>query len=108
MAKHLNLTMHQVSRHEEMLYKMNTKMFIMNRTIQDIMMGLSFLQYESDLLAYFQARVLRLHSSSYALKEEADSLYEYIKVLSSQELKALIIPPDNLKTIQNKYLGLLW
>ena len=59
LAKHLNLTMHQVSRHEEMLYEMDTKIFIMNKTIQDIMMSLSFLQYESDLLAYFQARVLR-------------------------------------------------
>ena len=49
LAKHLNLTMHQVCRHEEMLYKMDTKMFIMNKTIQDIMMGLSFMQYESDL-----------------------------------------------------------
>ena len=58
LAKHLNLTMHQVSRHEEMLYETDTKMLIMNKSIQDIMMGLSFLQYNSDLLAYFQARVL--------------------------------------------------
>ena len=42
LTKYLNLTMHQVSRHEEMLYKMDTKMFIMNKTIQDIMMGISF------------------------------------------------------------------
>ena len=41
--------MHQVSRYEEMLYKMDTKMFIMNKTIQDIMMGISFLWYESNL-----------------------------------------------------------
>ena len=34
--------MHQVSRHEEMLYEMDTKMFIMNKTIQDIMMGIIF------------------------------------------------------------------
>ena len=32
--------MHQVSRHEEMLYEMDTKMFIMNKTIQDIMIGM--------------------------------------------------------------------
>ena len=43
LAKHLNLTMHQVSRHEEILYKMDTKMLIMNKTIQDIMMDLHFL-----------------------------------------------------------------
>ena len=32
LAKYLNLTMHQVDRHSEMLYKMDTKMFIMNST----------------------------------------------------------------------------
>ena len=89
--------MHQVSRHDEMLYEMDTKMFIMNKTIQDIMMSLSFLWCVSDLLTYFQARVLRLHSSFYALKEDVDSLYEYMRVLASQELNPLIIPPDILK-----------
>ena len=34
LAKYLNLTMHQVSRHTEMLYELDTKMFIMNKTIQ--------------------------------------------------------------------------
>ena len=53
LAKYLNLTMHHISRHGEMLYKMYTKMFIMNKTIQDIMLTISFLQYESDLLDYF-------------------------------------------------------
>ena len=41
LAKYLNLTMHQISRHGEMLYKMDTKMFIMNKTIQDIMLSIS-------------------------------------------------------------------
>ena len=72
LAKYLNLTVHQVSRHEEMLYEMDAKMFIMNKSIQDIMMDISFLWYESDLMAYFQARTLRLHSSLYALKGDID------------------------------------
>ena len=37
LAKFFNLTMHQVSRHGEMLYKMDTKMFIINNTLQHIM-----------------------------------------------------------------------
>ena len=37
LAKFLNLTMHQVSRHSEMLYEMDTKMFIINKTLQDVM-----------------------------------------------------------------------
>ena len=102
LAKCLNLTVHQVSRHEEMLYKMDTKMFIMNKTIQDIMMGISFLWYESDLMAYFHATTLRLHSSLYALKGDIDSLYEYMIALATQELNLMIIPPDILKKILNK------
>ena len=37
LAKILNLTMYQVSRHTEMLYEMDTKMFIINNTLQHIM-----------------------------------------------------------------------
>ena len=43
LAKNLNLTMHQISRHGEMLYEMDTKIFIMNKTIQDIILTISFL-----------------------------------------------------------------
>ena len=34
LAKYLNLTMHQVDEHSEMLYEMDTKMLIMNKTLQ--------------------------------------------------------------------------
>ena len=87
-----------------MLYDMDTKMFIMNKTIQDIMMGINFLQYESNMMAYFQARVLRLNSSLYALKGDVDSLYEYMGVLATQELNPLIIPPDILRKILDKIM----
>ena len=86
--------MHKVSRHSEMLYEMDTKMFIMNKTIQDIMWSLDFLWHESDVLHYFQSRILRVHSSLYALRGDVNSLYEYMRALASQELNPMIIPPD--------------
>ena len=104
LAKYLNLTMHQVIRHKEMLYEMDTKIFIMNKTIQDVMRGINFLQYESDLLGYFQARILRLHSSLYALKGDVDSLYEYMRALASQELNPMLILPDILKKMLHKIM----
>ena len=79
-------------------------MFIMNRTIQDIMLSISFLQYESDLLDYFQARILRLHSSLYALKGDVNSLYEYMRALASWKLNPMIILPDILKKILHKIM----
>ena len=43
LANYLNLTMHQVDKHSEMLYEMDTKMLIMNKTLQQIMWTLDAL-----------------------------------------------------------------
>ena len=40
LANYLNLTMHEVDKHSEMLYEIDTKMTIMNKTIQHIMWNL--------------------------------------------------------------------
>ena len=96
--------MHQVSRHSEMLYEMDTKVFIMNKTLQDVMWSIDFLQYESDVIHYFQSRIFRVHTSLYALRGDVDSLYEYMRALASQELNPMIIPPDILKKILHKIM----
>ena len=104
LAKYLNLTMYEVSRHSEMLYEMDTKMFIMNKTLQDIMWSIDFLQYESDVIHYFQSRIFRVHMSLYALMGDVDSLYEYTRALTSQELNPMIIPPNILIKILHKII----
>ena len=91
--------MHQVSRHSEMLYEMDTKMFSINNTLQQIMWSTDALQYESDMLHYFQTRMYRVHTSPYALRGDTESLYEYMRALASKELNLMIIPPDILKRI---------
>ena len=102
LAKYLNLAMHQVSRHSEILYEMNTKMFIINKTLQDVMWSINVLRYESDVIHYFQSRIFRVHTSLYALIEDTESLYEYMRALASQELNPMIIPPDILKRILHR------
>ena len=87
-----------------MIYEMDTKIFIMNKTIQEIMWSIDFVQYESDILHYFQARILRVHSSLYTLKGDVDSLYQYTRALASQELDPMIIPPDILKKILHRIM----
>ena len=94
--------MHQVSRHSEMLYEMDTKMFIINNTLQCIMCSIDALQYESGVLHYFPTRIYRVHTSLYALGGDTKSVYEYMRALASQELNPMIIPPDILKKILNK------
>ena len=54
------------------------------------------------VLQYFQARIYRVYTSLYALHGDVDSLFEYMRVLASQELNLTIVPPDVLKTILHK------
>ena len=53
LAKFLNLTMHQVNRHSEMLYELDTKMTIMNKTIQQIMWSIDIIQYKASLMHFY-------------------------------------------------------
>ena len=102
LANYLNLTMHQVDKHSEMLYEMDTKMTIMNKTIQHIMWNLDAMRYESNLLHYFQNKLYRVYTSLYALQADTESLFEYMRALASQELNPMIIPPDILKNILHR------
>ena len=102
LAKYLNLTMHQVDKHNKMLYEMDTKLLIMNKTLQNLMWTIDSIRYEYSVLQYFQARIYRVYTSLYALHGDVDSLFEYMRVLASQELNPTIIPPDVLKTILHK------
>ena len=99
LANFLNLTMHQVDRHTKMLYEIDTKMTIMNKTIQQIMWTLDAMWYETNLLHHFQNNIYRVYTSLYALQADTKSLFEYMRALASQELNPIIIPPDILKKI---------
>ena len=102
LAKYLNLTMHQIDEHSEMLYEMDTKMLIMNKTLQQIMWTLDVMCYGSNLLHYFQNKIYRVYTSLYALQGDTDSLFKYMRALASQGLNPMIIPPDILKNILHR------
>ena len=81
---------------------MDTKMLILNNTLQHLMWTFDSIRYEASILHYFQTRIYRVHTSLYALHRDIDSLFEYMRILASQELNPTIIPPDILKTILHK------
>ena len=99
LANYLNLTMHQVDRHREMLYELDTKMTIMNKTIQYLMWSVDAICYESNFIHFFQNKLYRVYTSLYA---DAESLFEYMRALALQELNPMIIPPDILKDILHR------
>ena len=78
LAKYLNLTMHQVDKHSEMLYELDTKMLIINKTLHQMMYTLNIMQYESNIIHYFQNRIYCMYTSLYALQGDTGSLFKYM------------------------------
>ena len=99
LAMYLNLTMHQVDKQNQILHEMDIKLLIMNKTLQHLMWTVDAIRYETSIIHYFQAKIYRVYTSLYALRGDIDSLFEYMRILASQELNLTIIPPDVLKTI---------
>ena len=85
--------MAHVNRHETMLYELDSKLMILNRTLQSVMVQLSYFRYENNLIDNMQMHINRIYTAIYALKEDINALYEY---MSTQQLNPLIIPPDIL------------
>ena len=46
-----------------------------------------------------QMHINCIYTAIYVLKEDIDALYEYMRVLSTQQLNPLIIPPDILHQV---------
>ena len=99
LAGHLNLTTEHVNRHENMLYELDAKLMILNKTLQSVMVQLSYFSYETNLIDHMQLCINRIYTAVYVLKEDIDALYEYMRVLSTQQLNPLIIPPDMLRYV---------
>ena len=78
LAKYLNVTYTMVNRHENMLYKIDSRMYVFERTLQDIVNSISTMRYEIDLLDYIQIRLNIIHSSLFALQSNTDTIYEYL------------------------------
>ena len=70
LAKHLNLTMAHVNRHETILYELDSKLTILNRTLQNIMVETSYFRYENNLMDNMQMCINRIYTAIYALKED--------------------------------------
>ena len=55
------------------------------------------MEYETNLLHFFQNKLYRVYTSLYALQSDTESLFEYMRALASQELNPMIISPRYTK-----------
>ena len=67
LAKYLDLTPTHVNQHETMLYELDNKLLITNKTLQDLLIAVSYMKYETDLVDQMQNRMNRMYSSIHGL-----------------------------------------
>ena len=95
----LILTMVQVAAHQNMLYGLDTKLLIMNKTLVKTLRALTHLKFTVAILTDIQTAIHWLTSGILGLKENMDSFYEYLCMLASHTVNPLIIPPHELRKI---------
>ena len=64
-----------------------------------VMVQLSYVHYKTNLVDHMQMRVNQMYTSIYALKEDIDSLHEYMRILATQQLNPMVMPPDVLHKV---------
>ena len=55
-----------------------------------------------------QMHINHIYTAIYALKDDINALYEYMRVLSTQQLNPLIIPPDILRQVLDQVKDVIW
>ena len=88
---YLNLTMAQVCEHQGVLYELDSRLLINNRTLILAMTALSHVQYMLTILTDVHTAVTQITSVILSLKEGADSLYEDMHCLASHEVNPLTV-----------------
>ena len=64
---------------------------VLSKALQSVMVQLSYFRYENNLIDNMQMKINYMYTAIYVLKEDINALYEYMRVLSVQELSPLII-----------------
>ena len=103
LARYLGLTVHWVDGRGGVLYELDAKLLILNKTLQNLMWTVDAVQCPvSSVLHCFQAGVCHVCALLYALCGDIDSLFEYMRILATWELGPAVIPPDILKTMLHR------
>ena len=99
LAQYLNLTATRVQLHDEMLYNIQVRLNKLNFSIAAMQDMLQYNMYTSNML--FDANIIsnRLITGMIVLRNNVEQVYKYLRVISSQEVDPIMIPPPPLRKL---------
>ncbi|MCG8624574.1 MAG: hypothetical protein MJE68_21585, partial [Proteobacteria bacterium] len=99
LAQYLNLTATRVQLHDEMLYNIQIRLNKLNFSIAALQDMVQYNMYTSNML--FDANIVsnRLITGLIVLRNNVEQVYKYLRVISSQEVDPIMIPPQPLRKL---------
>ena len=98
-ANYLNLTATRVQLHDKMLYEIQIRLNRMDYELMNMqnMVQLNF--YTTNIMFEMNTRVQKVQNGLVQLQNNVEQIYKYLRVMSSQEVDPIMIPPTPLREI---------
>ena len=99
LAQYLNLTATRVQLHDEMLYNIQVRLNKVDFAIAAMQDMIQYNMYTSNML--FDANIVsnRLITGLIVLRNNVEQVYKYLRVIASQEVDPIMIPPPPLRKL---------
>ena len=93
LAQYLNLTATRVQLHDKMLYNIQVRLNQLNFSVAALQDLVQYTIYSNNML--FDANIVsnRLITGLIVLRNNVEQIYKYLRVIASQEVDPIMIPP---------------
>ena len=102
LAQYLNLTATRVQLHDKMLYNIQVRLNQLNFSVAALQDLVQYTIYSNNML--FDANIVsnRLITGLIVLRNNVEQIYKYLRVIASQEVDPIMIPPPPLRELLAK------
>ena len=99
LTHYLNITYGHVSSNRYAITNLQVKMAEVNKTLIAALSDVKFVKYLVAIINDIRIILAKLTLGVMSLEQNVNAIYEYLRVLSSRQVKPLIIPPDSLRKV---------
>ena len=96
LTHYLNVTYGHVHTNRLVINELNIKVTNLNKTMMAVIGETKFIKYTVAILTDMRMMLAQLSLGVMSLQENINTIYEYMRVLSTRRVNPLIIPPDSL------------
>ena len=102
LSHYLNVTHVRVSENRGAINDLYERLAVINKTLLTVMDEARYLRYTTAFMTDSRIILSRLMIGIMTLKENVETIYEYMRVLATRSVNPLLMPPNNLRAALQK------